>query len=127
MSLRNFNEALTLITVPPANVCNVTAAADVWLTKVMTSPAAKIAITCPLFCCVPAPDPYTVPAIGSPFWNNANWFGSTPETEKSILYVPAVTITTASAPGVCVIPDVITPLVLNNTVASNATTCASKL
>jgi hypothetical protein len=50
-------EALTLACVPPMVDARPMPAAEVWLTRVRTSPAAKVTMACPLFCCVPAPEP----------------------------------------------------------------------
>jgi hypothetical protein len=94
--------------------------------SVIASPADNDTITCPVFCCVPAPDPYTLSARGAPFLANANWLGSTPDTEYTISYIPAATTTEAAFPGVCVIPDR-GPLLLNKIGASNATTYADVL
>ena len=41
-----------------------------WFRTVNISPAAAVIITIPLFPWVPAPEPYTLPATGVPFWNS---------------------------------------------------------
>ena len=46
-NLRISNEAFTLVCVPPANVCKVTAAVEEWLRSVSTSPAATVIINLP--------------------------------------------------------------------------------
>jgi hypothetical protein len=50
-------DALTFVCVPPERVCRVSAAVEEWFLNVSTSPAERLTIIWPSFCCVPAPDP----------------------------------------------------------------------
>lgn len=50
-------------------------------------------------------------ALGAPLTNIANWFSSSPVTEKLILYMPALTTVMAAVPAVWVNPADISPLV----------------
>ena len=65
-------EAFAFVCVPPANVCNVTAAALEWFLTVKMSPAEAVIITIPELGCVPAPEPYILPATIVPFCVIAN-------------------------------------------------------
>lgn len=67
-------EAFEVVWVPPASVWSVTAAADVWLRSVITSPAANVTITWPWFCCVPAPEPNVAPEMAAP-WRRMDGVG----------------------------------------------------
>ena len=66
------SDALTFACVPPAKGCSVTAADEVWFRSVTTLPTSSCKIAWPVFCCVPAPDPYTVEGAGVPLTVNAN-------------------------------------------------------
>jgi hypothetical protein len=68
----NMRDAFTTGRVPPMGFVKDTAAADALLTRDMTSPESSTAMTCPLLCCVPAPDPYLLPGIGTLLANTAN-------------------------------------------------------
>jgi len=78
------SDAFTFICVPPITDAKPTAAAEELFLRVNVSPADRVTMRNPVFCWVPAPDPYTLPTAWTPFTNSANWFGSVPDTEKSI-------------------------------------------
>ena len=90
----------------------------------MVEPAATVMIDKPVFCCVPAPDPYRVLSTGAPFTNSVNWLGSTVEADQFTTYVPAFVSVVIGLPGVCKMPAVIGPFASKSMLSLTATTSA---